>query len=354
VKLLVANRGEIAVRILRAAAELGIPTAAVFSEDDGAALHVRMAGEAHPLRGAGPAAYLDADQIVEAAKQRGCDWVHPGYGFLSEQAHFAGHCESAGIGFVGPDPETLAIFGDKTRARALAKRCSVPVLRGTPGLRSADQAIEFLASLGAGATVVIKAVAGGGGRGIRVVRSADEVPEAYARCQSEALQAFGSREVYVEQFWPHVRHVEVQIFGDGSGAVSHLFERECSIQRRHQKLVEIAPCPRLALRVRERLLANALAMARAVSYRSAGTFEFLVDADASADEFRYAFIEANARLQVEHTVTEEVLDVDLVQAQLRLAMGATLAELGLEQQAIPRPRGFAIQVRINAETLQVE
>ncbi|HXH23109.1 MAG TPA: carboxyl transferase domain-containing protein [Dehalococcoidia bacterium] len=346
-RLLVANRGEIAVRILRAAAELGVETVAVYSEDDAQSLHVRRADAAQALRGRGVRAYLDIEQIIAAALAHGCDAVHPGYGFLSEQAEFARACEDAGLKFVGPTAETLEIFGDKTRARDLARECSVPVLGGT-GPIDAVQARAFLESFGQGGSMVIKAVAGGGGRGMRVVRSLEEVDAAWERCRSEAEAAFGNGAVYAEELMPKARHVEVQVIGDGRGAVAHLWERECSLQRRHQKVIEIAPSPGLAEEVRARLLEDAVRMAQKVSYRSAGTFEFLVDAAGGA---RYAFIEANARLQVEHTVTEEVLGVDIVKAQLRLAMGASLAEVGLRQDQVPAPRGFAVQARVNMETI---
>ena len=260
-KLLVANRGEIAVRIMHAAAELGIRTVAVFSEDDARSLHTRRADEACPLHGVGVAAYLDVEQILAVAKASGCDAVHPGYGFLSENAAFARRAAAEGITFVGPHPETLEIFGDKTQARALAERCGVPVLRGTADTVTVEQAKNFLSSLGDGGAMMIKAVAGGGGRGMRVVRRPEEVDDAYARCQSEALQAFGNGDVYVEQLMARARHIEVQIIGDGSGSVSHLGERECSIQRRHQKLVEIAPCPSLSSDLRASITADAVRMA---------------------------------------------------------------------------------------------
>ncbi|HXQ23527.1 MAG TPA: carboxyl transferase domain-containing protein [Candidatus Acidoferrales bacterium] len=351
--LLVANRGEIAVRVMHAAAELGVRTVAVFSEDDAHSLHVRRADESHTLRGVGAAAYLDIEQILAVAQERGCDALHPGYGFLSENAAFARRVAAEGITFVGPRSETLATLGDKTQARALAQRCGVPVLRGTPGPATLDDAKRFLASLGDGGAMLIKAVAGGGGRGLRVVRRLDEVDDAHARCRSEALQAFGNGDVYVEQLMPHARHIEVQIVGDASGTVQHLGERECSIQRRHQKLVELAPCPSLSPRLRARIIADAVRMGDAVRFENAGTFEFLVDAGAGEDA-EYVFIEANPRLQVEHTVTEEVLGIDLVRIQLQLAAGRSLAELGLDQRDVSRPRGFAIQVRVNAETMQAD
>jgi len=357
--LLVANRGEIAVRILHAAAELGIRTVAIFSQDDASSLHARRADEARPLHGAGAAAYLDASQIVAVAKGCGCDAIHPGYGFLSENAEFARRCAVEGITFVGPSPETLELFGDKTQARALAERCGVPVLRGTSGSVTVGEAKEFLASLGDQGAMVIKAVAGGGGRGMRVVHRVEEIEEAYVRCQSEARQAFGNDGVYVEQLVPRARHIEVQVVGDGSGGVSHLGERECTIQRRHQKLVEIAPCPSLSADLRARITSDAVRMAEATRYHNVGTFEFLVDADAMSDGgcgggFPYAFIEANPRLQVEHTVTEEVLGLDLVKIQLQLAAGRSLAELGLRQADVPAARGFAVQVRVNTERMGVD
>ena len=349
--LLVANRGEIAVRILRAAAELGLQTVAVFSEDDARSAHVRKADVARPLRGIGPRAYLDGEQIVAVAVESGCGMIHPGYGFLSEIPAFARRTSEAGIIFVGPSVATLELCGDKGRARQLAERCGVPVLPGTSGPTSLAEARDFLASLGPGGAMMIKALAGGGGRGMRAVMAADAVEQAYGRCRSEAMAAFGNGDVYVERLLRHARHIEVQVVGDGTGAVSHLGERECSLQRRHQKLVEVAPSPSLATRVRERLTSAAVRLAREVSYGSLGTFEFLVDADARGDDATIAFIEANPRLQVEHTVTEEVLGLDLVKIQIRLAAGARLDELGLEQRAVPAPRGFAMEVRVNMERL---
>jgi len=346
-RLLVANRGEIAVRILRAAAELGIETVAVHSIDDASSLHVRKADQARPLAGRGAAAYLDIDGIVALARETGCTAIHPGYGFLSENAAFARACARDGIVFVGPGPEVLDVFGDKVQARSLAVSLDVPVLPGSSGATSLDEAAAFLAGLGAGGAVMIKAVAGGGGRGMRAVEAAADLPEAYARCRSEAQAAFGVADVYVERLIRRARHVEVQVAGDDATIVQ-LGERECSIQRRHQKLVEIAPSPWLTAGVRERLVDHALRLARAVGYTSLGTFEFLVDA---ADPSSFAFIEANARLQVEHTVTEAVTGIDLVRTQLELAAGRSLDALGLTQDRLPAPRGFAIQVRVNMETL---
>ncbi|HEV8714580.1 MAG TPA: biotin carboxylase N-terminal domain-containing protein, partial [Candidatus Binatia bacterium] len=352
--LLVANRGEIAIRIIRAAAELGARTVAVFSEDDTHSLHMRKADEARPLRGTGVAAYLDGEHLLAVAKETKCDALHPGYGFLSENAGFARRCAEEGITFVGPRAEMLELFGDKGQARALAERCGVPVLPGTSGPTSLEQAREFLASLGDSGAMMIKAVAGGGGRGMRAVFHPQEVEEAYTRCRSEALQAFGNGDVYVEQLLPRARHIEVQVVGDGTGAVSHLGERECSIQRRHQKLVEVAPCPGLPPGLRARLTAAAVRLAEAVRYENVGTFEFLVDATAMNEDAAYAFIEANPRLQVEHTVTEEVTGIDLVQLQLQLAAGRSLTELRLQQAEVPMPRGFALQVRVNMETMSAD
>ena len=349
--LLVANRGEIAVRIMRAAGELGIRTVAVFSADDARALHTRRADEARALDGVGVAAYLDGEQILALAEASGCDAIHPGYGFLSENAAFARRAVAAGFIFVGPRPQTLEIFGDKTQARVLAQACNVPVLPGSPGPVTVEEVRQFLSSLDAGSTMMIKAVVGGGGRGLRVVRHGDDVAEAYARCQSEARQASGNEAVYVEQVIGRARHIEVQVLGDGCGNVTHFGERECSIQRRHQKLIEIAPCPSLPADLRARITADAVRMAERVRYQNVGTFEFLLDADLSSDAPAYAFIETNPRLQVEHTVTEEVMGVDLVRAQLQIAAGHSLAELGLRQHDVAAPRGYAVQVRINTETM---
>ena len=347
-RLLVANRGEIAIRVARAAAGLGIPTVGVFSEDDAASLHVRHVDTARPLRGRGPRAYLDVEQLLAVALETGCDAVHPGYGFLSEQASFARRCAEAGVTFVGPRPETLALLGDKLAARALAARCGVPVLRGTSRPTDLEEARSFLAALGKGAAALVKAVAGGGGRGMRIVRGPEELDEAWTRCRSEAQAAFASGELYLEALLPRARHVEVQVVGDGSGAVSHLGERDCSLQRRYQKLVEVAPAPGLTGELRARLADAAVRMASEVRYAGVGTFEFLLDAD---EPSRLAFIEANPRLQVEHTVTEEVTGIDLVATQLALAAGRSLADLGLRQEDIAAPHGFALQVRVNMETL---
>lgn len=346
--LLVANRGEIAVRIVRAAAELGCRTVAVHSIDDAGALHTRIADTACALDAVGPRAYLDIARLIAVARAAGCDAVHPGYGFLSENAGFARACAAAGLTFVGPTPETLALFGDKLAARALARTHAVPVLPGTDGPTDAPAAQAFFATLPAGASMMLKAVAGGGGRGLRIVRTADEIQAAWERCSSEAVASFGCADVFAERLLERARHIEVQIVGDGTGAVVALGERECTLQRRHQKLIEIAPSPGLDAATRAQLLAYAVRLGAAVSYAGVGTVEFLVDGD------EIAFLEVNPRLQVEHTVTEAVTGIDLVQTQLRLACGATLADVGLDAATPPPVRGVALQARVNAETVATD
>ncbi|CAN5223469.1 pyruvate carboxylase [soil metagenome] len=341
--VLIANRGEISTRIARAAGELGIRSVAIFAADEAQALHRRSADTAVELGQAGVAAYLDIDRIVAVALEAGCTMVHPGYGFLSEQADFARRCEAAGLVFIGPTPHTLETYGDKAAARALALRCDVPLLAGTPVLADASQARAFF-ELTAGIPILLKAVAGGGGRGIRLVSNIDDIAEAFERCASEARTAFGNDALYAEQFLPDARHVEVQIIGDGSGEVMALGERECTLQRRHQKLVEFAPSPSIGPAMREGLFGAALRMAASSKYRGLGTFEFLVSGD------RFVFLEANPRLQVEHTVTEAVTGLDLVQLQFLLAQGKTLREL--LPASTPEPRGRAMQLRINMETLR--
>jgi acetyl/propionyl-CoA carboxylase alpha subunit len=348
--LLVANRGEIAVRICRAAQELGIRTVAVQTPDDAAALHVHLADEVHVLDTEGPAGYLDVAGIVAAATATGCDAVHPGYGFLSESPALAEQCEAAGVTFVGPTPETLRTFGDKGAARTLAEAKGVPVLAGTRAPTELEAARGFMDSLGSGAAVMIKAAAGGGGRGMRRVTDPADLEAAHERCRSEAERYFGSGDVYLEEFLPDARHIEVQVVADRTGAVRHLWERECSIQRQHQKLVELAPAPGLAEEQRQKLLAAAVRLAQGAGLRSLATVEFLVSVDGS----RFAFIETNPRLQVEHTVTEEVTGVDLVQTQIRLAGGATLVEVGLDPDEEVPTRGIAVQLRVNAEQLTAD
>jgi acetyl/propionyl-CoA carboxylase alpha subunit/acetyl-CoA carboxylase carboxyltransferase component len=350
-KLLIANRGEIAIRIARAAGDAGLATVAIYSADDAQSMHARAADAAHEIPGRGARAYLDIEAMIAAAKATGCDALHPGYGFLSENAALARRCVEEDIVFVGPSPEALDLFGDKAQAKALAKQCGVPIIEGTGGPTSLEEAKAFFASMGPGGAVMIKAIAGGGGRGMRIVDDTDKLEEAYARCQSEAKAAFGSDGVYVERLIRNARHIEVQIICDHHGAISHLWERECTIQRRNQKLIEIAPSPSLSDVLRTRIIDAAKELAAAANYDNLGTFEFLVDNDAKASDQAFAFIEANPRLQVEHTVTEEVLGLDLVQSQLAVAAGATLGSLGLAQAYIPRPRGYAIQLRVNMEVM---
>ena len=353
-KVLIANRGEIAVRVARAAADLGLATVAVYSPDDSDSLHTRIADEACELPRDGVAGYLDIDALLDAAAATGADAVHPGYGFLAERSDFAARVGAAGMAFVGPAEEHLRLFGDKIRARVEARAAGVPTLRGIDRAVSLEEAQAFLAGLGDGGAMMIKAVAGGGGRGSRAVLAAGEVESAYGRCRSEAAAAFGCGDVYVESFIPRARHVEVQIVGDADGTVVHLGERECSVQRRYQKIVEIAPAPGLDSALRSRITEAALTLARRTGYRNLGTFEFLVDVSGRADAEPFAFIEANARLQVEHTVTEAVTGLDLVQIQLRIADGATLAELGLDDPECANPRGYAVQARVNMETVTAD
>ncbi len=350
-KLLVANRGEIAIRILRCAADLGLATVAVYSQDDASALHTRQADAAVALKGVGAGAYLDGAQIIAVAKAQGCDAIHPGYGFLSENAGFAADCAAAGLTFVGPGAEILALFGDKGAARQLATDCGVPVVAGISRAVSLDEAKAFYAQLAPGGAMMIKALAGGGGRGMRVVTGADQIEAAFERCASEANAAFGDGDLFVERLIRRARHIEIQILGDGQTVLA-LGERECTLQRQHQKLVEIAPSPSLTPTLRAGLTAAALKLAKACHYSSLGTFEFLVDQDADPDgPDAFAFIEANPRLQVEHTVTEAVTGLDLVALQLGLAGGQSLAELGLDAATVPAARGYAIQLRVNMETM---
>ena len=343
-KLLIANRGEIAIRIARTAAEMGIATVAIYSEDDAQSLHIKKTGAARALKGKGPAPYLDIEQIVAVARESGADAIHPGYGFLSENADFARVCAAAEIVFVGPTPEALALFGDKHRARELAEVVKVPVMPGTHGGVTLEEARRFLKKSGA---IMLKAVAGGGGRGMRPVMDEKNLDSAFERCASEAKAAFGNGALFAEEFFPRARHVEVQIVGDGK-SVSHIWDRECSLQRQRQKILEIAPAIGIAENLRKKLWDASVALAEAANYKSLGTIEFLLEGD------RFAFIEANARLQVEHTVTEEVTGLDLVRIQLEIANGKSLKELHLTQDEIPAPRGVAIQTRINMETMTAD
>jgi len=345
-RILIANRGEIAIRVARAAADLGIQAVTMYSEDDAKSLHVLSGDQPYALKGSGAAAYLDKQQIISLALKAGCDAVHPGYGFLSESADFARCCEQANLIFIGPRPETLELFGDKSRTRYLAGECDVPVIPGISGPVTLKEALDFFMSLGHDAAVVIKAVTGGGGRGIRPVYRPDDLEEAYNRCRSEAEAAFGARDVYVEQLIPRARHIEVQVIGDGKQVI-HLGERECTLQRRSQKLVEVAPSPSISTKLRAELTGAALRIARHVNYTSLGTFEFLVYRSTDGKPL-FAFMETNPRLQVEHTVTEEVTGIDLVRAQIEIAGGKTLSDLGLAHDA-RHPRIYALQARINLE-----
>jgi acetyl-CoA carboxylase, biotin carboxylase subunit len=338
-KVLVANRGEIALRVIRACRELGLATVAVYSTADQDALHVRRADEAICI---GPPhardSYLNVSALLEAARLGCADAVHPGYGFLAENAAFAAACRDEGLVFVGPSPETIEAMGDKAEARRLAASADVPTIPGTEGKASLEQALEAATEIGY--PVMIKAAAGGGGRGIRAARNEGELSEAVAQAAMEADAAFGDDSLYVEKLLVDARHVEVQVLGDSHGGLIHLFERECSLQRRRQKLLEESPSPALDAETRAAMTDAAVRLARAAGYENAGTIEFLLDRDGS-----FYFIEMNTRIQVEHPVTEMVTGVDLVKEQLRIARGEPLSvhqdELALD--------GAAIEVRINAE-----
>lgn len=337
-RLLIANRGEIAIRIMRTAAALGLEVVAVHSADDAGAPHVIAAPHAVALPGEGPAAYLDIAQVVVAARDSGCDAVHPGYGFLSENAEFARACAAAGLLFVGPSSDALALFGDKAAAKAAARAADVPVL--------AEDAA-------AGLPAMVKAVAGGGGRGIRVVQDAGALDAAIEAARAEAAAAFGNGAVIVERYVAQARHIEVQLAGDAAGHVVALGTRDCTVQRRHQKFVEIAPAQSLDAALEARILAAAERLLRGRHYVGLATAEFLVDRSrAPESDDAFAFLEVNPRLQVEHTVTEEITGLDLVAVQLRLAEGASLPSLGLA--TAPAPRGVAIELRVAAETLAAD
>ena len=344
-KVLVANRGEIAIRALRAAYEVGARTVAVFPYEDRWSEHRLKADEAYEIgeRGHPVRAYLDPDAIVAVAVRAGADAVYPGYGFLSENPALAEACANAGITFIGPTADVLTLTGNKARAIAAAKAAGVPTLASVEPSTSADELIAAVESAAIPYPLFVKAVAGGGGRGMRRVDDPADLREAVETCMREGEGAFGDPTVFIEQAVVDPRHIEVQILADGQGNVIHLFERDCSVQRRHQKVVELAPAPNLDPAIRERMCADAVRFAEEIGYRNAGTVEFLLDPDGN-----YVFIEMNPRIQVEHTVTEEVTDVDLVQSQLRIASGETLADLGLSQDDVVL-RGAALQCRITTE-----
>ncbi|HEY6147266.1 MAG TPA: acetyl-CoA carboxylase biotin carboxylase subunit, partial [Thermoanaerobaculia bacterium] len=339
-KILIANRGEIALRIISACRELGIATVAIYSEADRDALHVRYADEdvcVGPYPSA--ASYLNISAIVSAAEITEADAIHPGYGFLSENAYFAEILHDCNIAFIGPSPEAIRKMGDKALARRTVAAAGVPTVPGSPGaVGTLDEALAFARK--AGYPVILKASAGGGGRGMRVARDERELSNAYDTARAEAETAFGDSEVYLEKYLEEPRHVEFQVFGDSRGNLRHMGERECSIQRRHQKLIEEAPSPALDPALRARMGEAALAAARAVGYTNAGTVEFLLD-----EQDRFYFMEMNTRLQVEHPVTEEVTGVDMVKEQIAVAAGAPLSFLTTPLT----PRGHAIEFRVNAE-----
>ncbi|KAL9129926.1 MAG: hypothetical protein Q9217_001774 [Psora testacea] len=345
-KILVANRGEIPIRIFRTAHELSLQTVAVYSYEDRLSMHRQKADEAYMIGKRGQytpvGAYLAGDEIIQIAKQHGVNLIHPGYGFLSENENFARKVEEAGIIFVGPTADTINKLGDKVSARTLAMKSNVPVVPGTEGpVEKFEDVKSFTDEFGF--PIIIKAAFGGGGRGMRVVRDQANLKDSFERATSEAKSAFGNGTVFVERFLDRPKHIEVQLLGDNTGNVVHLFERDCSVQRRHQKVVELAPAKNLPTEVRDHILNDAVRLAKSVGYRNAGTAEFLVD-----QQNRYYFIEINPRIQVEHTITEEITGIDIVAAQIQIAAGATLEQLGLTQDRIST-RGFAIQCRITTE-----
>src|SRR4051812_17457228 len=347
-KLLVANRSEIAIRIMRAATELGLKTVAIYAQEDRFSMHRFKADEAYVVgEGKGPVgAYLDIDSIIAVAKEHGVDLIHPGYGFLSENARFARACREAGIEFVGPKAELLELMGDKVAARALTQKLKVPTLPGTEDpVSDRGEALKIAANIGF--PLIIKAAFGGGGRGMRVVHKAGDLSALLDEAQSEAERAFGNPAVFLEKYIPRAKHIEVQILGDQHGNVIHLHERDCSVQRRHQKVVEVAPSFGLPKNIIKELCDAAARIAREIRYDNAGTIEFLYD----LDQHEWFFIEMNPRIQVEHTVTEVITGLDLVRAQILIAQGFPLhgPEVNMPLQPdIPR-NGYAIQCRVTTE-----
>ncbi|MFO7635044.1 MAG: acetyl-CoA carboxylase biotin carboxylase subunit [Caldilinea sp.] len=338
-KILIANRGEIAVRIIRACQEMGIATVAVYSDADARSLHVALAGEAAPIGPPPPReSYLRGERILQAAMERGCEAIHPGYGFLSENADFADAVVAAGLTFIGPRGEAMRVMGLKTSARTAMQAAGIPVV---PGYQASQVDADLIgAAQEIGYPVLVKATAGGGGKGMRIVHRRDDLPHALESARREALNAFGDDRIYLEKLIEHPHHIEFQVFGDHHGNAVHLFERECSVQRRHQKIVEETPSPLLDANLRRRMGEAAVAAVRAVGYTNAGTLEFLVDAQRN-----YYFLEMNTRLQVEHPITEVVTGVDLVKLQIRVAAGEPLPFT----QADLSQRGHAIECRIYAE-----
>ena len=339
-KVLIANRGEIALRVIRACKELGIKTVAIFSEADAASLHVRAADEKICVGPPDAAlSYRNIPNVLSAAEITGADAIHPGYGFLSENAHFAEVCESIGVKFIGPTSEHIALLGDKSKAREIVARRGLPVTPGSPGELKSEQA-AFDAAAKVGYPVIIKASAGGGGRGMRVVNKAEDLARAFQAAQAEAKTTFGNDAVYLERYFLEPRHIEVQIIADHRGHVVHLGERDCSIQRRHQKLLEETPSPAVDEKLRREICRVAVEAVKAVHYRNVGTVEFLLDKD-----HNFFFMEVNTRIQVEHAITEMVTGIDLIKEQIRLADGQSLS---FKQQDI-KLSGHSLECRINAE-----
>jgi acetyl-CoA carboxylase biotin carboxylase subunit len=338
-KVLVANRGEIAIRVMRSCREMGIPTVAVYSEADRRSMHVRYADEAYFI-GPSPSneSYLAIDKIIAAARKSGADAIHPGYGFLSENAGFAERCKAEGIIFIGPSAHAIRTMGDKITARKTMIEAGVPVVPGSGLISSEEEALDRIREIGL--PVMVKATAGGGGKGMRLVSSEKDILGSLRAARSEASSAFGNDAIYIEKYIESPHHIEFQILGDQFGNVIHLFERECSVQRRHQKVIEETPSPLMTPAVREEMGRFAVAAAKAVQYSGAGTIEFIVD-----DELNYYFLEMNTRLQVEHPITERVVGVDLVKQQINIAAGM---ELGLKQEDLQQ-HGHAIECRIYAE-----
>lgn len=338
-KVLVANRSEIALRIIRACQELGVPSVAVYSDADAEALHVRSADEAVHI-GPPPAgkSYLNIEALINAAKETGADAIHPGYGFLAENASFAAACEEAGLTYVGPSSEAIAKMGDKSAARRVAQKADVPVVPGSEEISSADHALEAAGEIGY--PVMVKAASGGGGRGIRVAEDEEELRKAVQVAKQEAEKAFGDGSLYLEKLLVGPRHVEVQVMADHHGSAIHLYERECSMQRRRQKVLEEAPSPGISPETRDKMTAAAVRLTKEAGYTNAGTLEFLVDA-----EENFYFIEMNTRIQVEHPVTEMLTGVDLVKEQIQVAAGEPLS---IKQEDVPF-EGWAMEFRINAE-----